>query len=413
LPGVAAQRDYLLQLARDTWQFFEHCVTAGDNHLPPDNLQLEPQPTIAHRTSPTNIGMYLLAACSAREFGWIDNAGLASRLNATLDSVDRLEKHRGHLYNWYDTQSLRLLPPAYVSSVDSGNLAGHLIAVAHACRAFAAIETGAVTSEADSTGLLALAQRCDALCEGMDFSGLYDAKRHLFHIGLRVEDQALDASYYDLLASESRLLSFLAIAKGDVPRRHWSALGRPFFPVGLRPGLQSWSGSMFEYLMPALVMTEPRDGLLQVANLAAVREQQSHGAAAQLPWGVSESAYHAQDHSLAYQYGPFGVPRLALRRTPPTDRVVAPYASVMAALLLPGDATSNLQRLEALGARGEFGFFDAVDFTVSRQAEGQAFSVVRNFMAHHQGMSLVALCNVLRDDAPRRWLGGSPLMQAY
>ncbi|RZL99598.1 MAG: hypothetical protein EOP73_19140, partial [Variovorax sp.] len=403
-----AQRAYLQTLARDTWRFFEHAVGAEDHHLPPDNLQLEPEPTLAHRTSPTNIGMYLLASCCARDFGWIDDAALADRLRATLDSVDLLEKHRGHLYNWYDTRTLAPLPPAYVSSVDSGNMAGHLLAVAQACRAFAAD-----ADEPERDRLSLLAQRCESMCHAMDFRGLYDPKRHLFHIGLRVEDDALDASYYDLLASESRLLSFLAIAKGDVPRRHWMALGRPFLSVGDQPGLKSWSGSMFEYLMPALVMEEPDGGLLQVANLAAVREQQAFGEQQSLPWGVSESAYFAQDHSLAYQYSPFGVPRLALRRTPPTDRVIAPYASAMAALVAPADAVANLRRLEALGARGEFGFFDAVDFTVSRQPKGEPASVVRNFMAHHQGMALVALSNVLRDAAPRRWFGSAPLIEAH
>ena len=404
----AEQRAYLQLLARDTWKFFERAVGPEDNHLPPDNLQLEPEPTLAHRTSPTNVGMYLLACCCARDFGWIDDAALATRLRATLDSVDLLEKHRGHLFNWYDTRTLKPLPPAYVSSVDSGNMAGHLLAVAQACRAFAA---DADESERDLLTLLA--QRCERMCHAMDFRGLYDAKRHLFHIGLRVEDDTLDASYYDLLASESRLLSFLAIAKGDAPRRHWMALGRPFLSVGDKPGLKSWSGSMFEYLMPALVMAEPDDGLLQVANLAAVREQQAFGEQQSLPWGVSESAYFAQDHSLAYQYSPFGVPRLALRRTPPTDRVIAPYASAMAALVAPADAVVNLQRLESLGARGEYGFFDAVDFTVSRQPKGEPLSVVRNFMAHHQGMVLVALSNVLRDGAPRRWFGSAPLIEAH
>jgi cyclic beta-1,2-glucan synthetase len=401
-----AHRDYLTQLARDTWHFFEEAVGPEDNHLPPDNLQLEPERTVAHRTSPTNIGMYLLACCCAREFGWLDTPALAARLAATLDTLDRMEKHQGHLFNWYHTQTLQRLPPAYVSSVDSGNLAGHLLAVAEACRTFDA-------EGAAGAPLEALARRCEALCAGMDFRGLYDAKRHLFHIGLRVDDNVLDASYYDLLASESRLLSFLAIAKGDVPLRHWMALGRPFLSVGVKPGLKSWSGSMFEYLMPALVMAEPEGGLLQVANLAAIIEQQAFGRTQALPWGVSESAYFARDHSLAYQYSPFGVPRLALRRTPPTDRVVAPYASAMAALLAPDDAVTNLRLLESLGARGDFGFFDAIDFTVSRQPEGQPFTVVRNLMAHHHGMSLVALCNAARDGAPRRWFGRSPLVQAH
>ena len=407
------QHDYLATLARDTWRFFERVIGPDDNHLPPDNLQLEPQPTIAHRTSPTNIGMYLLASCCAREFGWIDSAALAVRLRATLDTIDKLEKYQGHLYNWYDTQTLRPMPPTYVSSVDSGNLAGHLLAVTQACRTFAAEGTDDALSPAETHPLEVLAERCETLCASMNFQGLYDAKRHLFHIGLRVDDNLLDPSYYDLLASESRLLSFLAIAKGDVPRRHWMALGRPFLSVGARASLKSWSGSMFEYLMPALVMPEPDEGLLQVANAAAVAEQQAYGRAQNLPWGISESAYFAQDHSLAYQYSPFGVPRLALRRTPPTDRVIAPYASAMAVLMTPADAVVNLRLLESLGARGECGFFDAVDFTVSRQPEGEPLSVVRNFMAHHQGMSLVALCNVLRNDAPRRWFASAPVVQAH
>ncbi|UUZ78335.1 hypothetical protein LP414_04350 [Polaromonas sp. P1(28)-13] len=247
----------------------------------------------------------------------------------------------------------------------------------------------------------------------MDFSGLYNAKRHLFHIGLRVHEQALDASYYDLMSSEARLTSFLAIAKGDVPRRHWLSLGRAFLTVGSIPGLKSWSGSMFEYLMPSLVMTEPEQGLLHISGLAAVKEQQAFGRAQQLPWGVSESAYFAQDHTLAYQYAPFGVPRLALRRTPAGDRVVAPYATVMACMFAPHQAVANLRQLEQLGARGDCGFMDAVDFTVSRQPGAQALSVIKNFMAHHQGMSLVALCNVLCAGAPRRWFSAAPLVQAY
>jgi len=405
-----ADRTYLTQLAHQTWQFFERIVGPEDNHLPPDNLQMEPEPTLAHRTSPTNIGMYLLAVACAREFGWISTSVLIDRLQATLDTVDRLPRHQGHLLNWYDTRTLEVLAPAYVSTVDSGNLAGHLIAVAQAARQLGARED---TPADQGVQLDAIAARCERLCMAMNFSGLYNAKRHLFHIGLRVHEQALDASYYDLMASESRLTSFLAIAKGDVPRRHWQALGRNFLTVGIVPGLKSWSGSMFEYLMPSLVMYEPDQGLLHASGLAAVMEQQAFGRAQQLPWGVSESAYFGQDHTLAYQYSPFGVPRLALRRTPPGDRVVAPYASVLACMFRPADAVNNLRQLEMAGARGTYGFIDAVDFTVARQPGAQAFSVVNTFMAHHQGMSLVALCNVLCAEAPRHWFSSSPLIQAH
>ena len=406
-PLTPAEHGYALALARDTWRFFEHAVGADDHHLPPDNLQVDPQPALAHRTSPTNIGMYLLSACCAHRFGWIDRKALAQRLAATLDSVERLPKHQGHLFNWYDTNTLQVLAPAYVSSVDSGNLAGHLLAVAQACRHFSAQGMDGAAE------LQAQALRCETLCAAMDFRCLYDGKRHLFHIGLRTDEHALDAGYYDLLASEARLLSFLAIAKGDVPRRHWAALGRIFLPVGMRAGLKSWSGSMFEYLMPMLVMPEPRGSLLRGASLAAVQAQRAFAHTRALPWGVSESAYAARDHSLAYQYAPFGVPRLALRRTPLAEQVVAPYASVMAAMLAPQAALANLQRLQALGGRGDFGFFDALDFTAARQLVGQPCTVVRNFMAHHQGMSLVALCDLLCDAAPRRWFTAAPLVQAH
>lgn len=406
-------RQYLHKLARDTWRFFERSVGAEDNHLPPDNLQLVPEPTLAHRTSPTNIGLYLLAVCCAREFGWISTNELIGRLEASLDSIERLPKHDGHLLNWYDTRTLEILQPAYVSAVDSGNLAGLLLAVAQSCRAL--VETG-IDGHPPQAALLRLAARCQALYAAMDFRGLYDGKRHLFHIGLRVHEHALDASYYDLLASESRLTSFLAIAKGDVPRRHWAALGRPFLSVGVAPGLKSWSGSMFEYLMPSLLMHEPRHGLLHTAAQAAVAEQQEFGHAQGLPWGISESAYFAQDHSLAFQYSPFGVPRLALRRTPPTDRVVAPYATLLATLFDPSAATRNLQRLEQMGARGQLGFYEALDFTISRQpeaADAKAFSIVEAYMAHHQGMALAALCNVLCSHAPRRWFCADPLVLAH
>ena len=406
----ADDRAYLLALARDTWRFFEQCVGPQDNCLPPDNLQIDDQPTLAHRTSPTNIGLYLLSAACARQFGWLTTAQLISRLQATLATVERLPKHDGHLFNWYQTETLEVLQPAYVSTVDSGNLAGHLLAVSGAC--------GSLARKADTTAhekntLSQIAAQCERLCMAMNFRGLYNAKRHLFHIGLRVHEQTLDASYYDLLASESRLASFFAIAKGDVPRRHWMALGRAFLSSGVTPGLKSWSGSMFEYLMPSLVMEEPYQGLLHTSSMAALAEQQLFGQAQHLPWGVSESAYFAQDHSLAYQYSPFGAPRLALRRTPASERVVAPYATIMATMVKPIDAIANLRRLERLSARGDYGFMDAVDFTVSRQPQAEPFSVVKNYMAHHQGMALVALCNVLCGQMPQRWFSQTPQVAAY
>ncbi len=401
---------YLRDVAQDTWRFFEHCVTPLDHHLPPDNLQFDAEPVLAHRTSPTNIGLYLLAVICAREFGWVSTQQAISRLQQTLDTVEKLPKYAGHLFNWYHTQTLQVLQPEYVSTVDSGNLAGHLLAISGACETMMRDPS---STDVQKRQLQNIAAQCQRLCLAMNFACLYNPKRHLFHIGLRVHDQVLDASYYDLLASESRLASFVAIAKGDVPQRHWIALGRTFLSSGVTPGLKSWSGSMFEYLMPSLVMREPERGLLASSGLAAVLEQKIFGDAQGLPWGVSESAYFAQDHSLAYQYAPFGVPRLALRRTPSGERVVAPYAAIMAAMVMPKAAVVNLRRMEQLNARGEYGFMDAIDFTAARQPHGEKYSVVKNHMAHHQGMALVALCNLLCAQAVQRWFAAVPLVAAY
>ncbi len=389
-------RAYLEGIARDTWRLFERCVGAEDRHLPPDNLQVLPEDMTAHRTSPTNIGMYMLAAACARQFGWIDTVELASRLEATLSTLAQLQRHRGHFLNWYDTLTGGALLPMYVSTVDSGNLSGHLLAVAGACRELARDDT-------QGPRLDALAERCERLAWEPEFGFLFHQKRHLFHIGYRVAEQELDASFYDLLASESRLTSLLAIAKGDVPVLHWAALGRPFYAVGATAGLRSWSGSMFEYLMPSLVLKEPPGSVLSDACDAAVREQIAFGNTLRVPWGISESAYAGRDHTLAYQYAPQGVPRLALRRTPPDELVIAPYATALAAQIDARDAAGNFAALEALDARGRYGFIEALDFTPGRQALGESCTPVGTFMAHHQGMTIVALANVLLGGAPRRW----------
>ena len=400
----AGDRAELLAIARDTWRFFERCVGPLDNHLPPDNLQTLPHDMLAHRTSPTNIGVYLLGAACARAFGWITTAQMLTRLEATLATLNRLQRHRGHFLNWYDTQSCAALLPMYVSTVDSGNLSGHLLAVAQACREFAAPAPHQLLEPAEAiTRLLAVAGAFEKLAWESEFGFLYHPKRHLLHIGYRVAEQQLDAGFYDLLASESRLTSLLAIAKGDVPARHWAALGRPFFAVGASAGLRSWSGSMFEYLMPALVLDEPYGSALHGACLVALHEQIAFARLQGVPWGISESAYAASDHTLAYQYAPQGVPRLAMRRTPPDELVVAPYATALAAPLSPKLAMANFQWLQSLAPRTSNGLIEALDYTPARQAGDTAFTPVSTFMAHHQGMSLVALANLLLGGVAQRW----------
>ena len=507
---------YLEAIARDTWRMFERCVVADDNHLPPDNLQTLPHDMVAHRTSPTNIGMYLLSVACARQFGWIGTEELLTRIKATLATLSTLLQYRGHFMNWYDTQTCAPLLPMYVSTVDSGNLSGHLLTVAQAClelarapfdlsaarRAinasllrlapllplgpdlqrilpknsalsqlllladpllgfplhadtmllllgkasdeltlltgsdapFQQAELLALSTPHDTLlwcladhvttlrsawqdGELMAAQRApetalrlqtlarelEQLAWRADFSFLYHRKRHLFHIGYRVAEQQLDAGFYDLLASESRLTSLLAVAKGDVPMRHWTSLGRPFFAVGAVAGLRSWSGSMFEYLMPTLVLNEPHNSVLSDACQAALHEQIAFAATQHVPWGISESAYAGRDESLAYQYAPQGVPRLALRRTPTDELVIAPYATALAALIAPRRACLNFAALEKLSARGRYGFVEALDFSPSRRVNGEPFAPVATFMAHHQGMTIVALANVLLGAPAQRW----------
>jgi cyclic beta-1,2-glucan synthetase len=506
-------------IARRTWRYFETFVTAQDHMLPPDNFQEDPAPVLAHRTSPTNLGLYLLSTASAHDFGWLGAADTAERLTATLSTMADLPRFRGHFYNWYDTTDLRPLDPQYVSTVDSGNLAGHLIALANACgdwarrpltadtqrrgvrdaldllgqeidalrdrrrtetitwqqldeaisalaseldRPLADTETSAerlaglaATAEVlvDITRALAiergedarsdmlfwaqavrnciashqhdastephdLAARLAALAEtardmalAMEFGFLLDPQRMLLSIGFVAPQGELDPNCYDLLASEARLASYVGIAKGDLPARHWFRLAHDVTPVGAEAALISWSGSMFEYLMPALVMRAPAMSILQQTNRVVVRRQIEYGAALGTPWGVSESAYNARDQELTYQYSNFGIPGLGLKRGLGDSVVVAPYATALAAIVHPEAAARNFERLAAIGARGRFGYFEALDYTPSRRPAGQSVAVVRAFMAHHQGMSIVAIADALLGGLMRARFHAEPLFR--
>jgi cyclic beta-1,2-glucan synthetase len=510
-------------IARRTWRFFETFVTAADNMLPPDNFQEDPAPALAHRTSPTNLGLYLLSTASARDLGWLGTAEATERLEATLSVMGDLSRFRGHFYNWYDTRDLRLLDPLYVSTVDSGNLAGHLIALANACHdwttlqlspaerlagiadaldlareatdglrdgrrsltvtwrelddalaAFSAslrqvrdadehpsvhlaqlaVQVGTVVDIAsafasergDETGadmlfwvaaardaiashrrdigqlpeettalaarLASLAATARMMAIDMRFDFLLDPDRKLLSIGYRVADGTLDPGCYDLLASEARLASFFAIAKGDVPARHWFRLGRAVTPVAHRAALISWSGSMFEYLMPSLVMRAPAGSLLEQTGRLIVRRQIAYAAAAGLPWGISESAYNVRDLEFTYQYSNFGVPGLGLKRGLGSSAVVAPYATALATMVDPAAAVHNFVRLAKVGACGRYGFYEALDYTPSRLPENANVAIVRAFMAHHQGMTIVAIADALLDGAMRARFHAEPMIQA-
>jgi cyclic beta-1,2-glucan synthetase len=394
-----SERQAAVRYAKLHWAFFEKFVTEDTHWLAPDNFQEDPEPVVARRTSPTNIGLQLLSTVSAGDLGFITRAEMIDRLERVFRSLERMRRFHGHFFNWYDLNELRVLEPAYVSTVDSGNFAGHLIALKQAC--YELMKSKEI-NEQDAKRLHAIAERAHAYAVEMDFRFLYDEKRKLFTIGYHIGSNTVDNSYYDLLASESRLASFLAVAKDDVSVDHWFRLGRSLTTAAGTRTLLSWSGSMFEYLMPALVMQTFPFTLLDQTHKGCVKRQITYGAERGVPWGVSESAYAVRDRSYTYQYRGFGVPDLALKRGLSKELVVAPYATLLAMLVEPHASLRNLATLEQEGALGPYGFRDALDYT--RPSPGSRKTVVCTFMAHHIGMSIVALDDALNQQVwPRRF----------
>ncbi len=573
-PLASEERRKLRLLARRTWLFFETFVGPGDQWLPIDNHQEEPREQTAHRTSPTNIGLLLLSTLAAWDLGYLGAGELALRLRRAFESILHLEHYQGHLLNWYETKNLQPLLPRYVSTVDSGNFAGCLLALERGCHEVASapvlrvqgwdgladsldlfdevihapssadfgrleailgqlrdaidrgrshphesyallqklcdetspqldrellalLETGAYLRDAESlhalrtsvgrthqhlqqmrreldlllpwlglqhepaaaalhppgpllrlaelpaaasalraelegwerdqrqakrltaeleasamrvrealqraetsattlhAELLALGARAQREVAGMDFRLLFDRKRKLFHIGVNVTLDRLDPNHYDLMASEARLASYLAIVKRDVPEAHWYALGRPMTRVAGAPALLSWGGTMFEFLMPSLLMRSQQGTLLAQTEAQVVEAQIAYGKQTGAPWGISESAYARLDAHQTYQYQAFGVPGLGFKRGLEEEHVVTPYASLLALSLRPRAVVDNVSALEAMGMRGTYGLFEALDLHPDRVAEGKPFEVVRSYMAHHQGMILLALDNFL------------------
>ena len=589
---------FLNKLSRRTWRFFDTFVSAEDNFLPPDNFQEDPPVGIAHRTSPTNIGLYLLANLAAHDFGYISAGGVIERTTRTLATIDKMHRYRGHLYNWYDTRTLEPLRPLYVSTVDSGNLAGCLLtlgagldelrekkpsipaiidglsvtlsaavdaargaaaapeylssAVVHdtlarlrrieeelhtvpgtvcalhamvmrlsagaadirravelrpgsdlrgwlssladQCRDVAGeiaqtapwvnlprpndmiwregdeqrvarltqlqslyrkldeglspAETaklemnllplidsllppaipghappewfrqlrGTIVQAADRaagrlTDLRDLAERARELAD-IDYEFLYDATRRLLALGYNADAHRRDGGCYDLLASEARLGSFVAIAQGKLPQDHWFSLGRHVTTAAGRSALISWSGSMFEYLMPLLVMPTQSGTLLDETYHAVVRRQMEHGREHRLPWGISESGFNEIDAQLNYQYRAFGVPGLGFKRGLADDQVIAPYACAMGLMVAPQDSCVNLRRMASAGFLGRYGFYEAVDYTPVRLPPNQTHAVIRSFMAHHQAMSFLSLVYLLRERPMQRRFNSDPALRA-
>jgi cyclic beta-1,2-glucan synthetase len=404
---TGGERQQLLRYARLHWHYFDKFVTHDTHWLAPDNFQEDPLPLVAARTSPTNIGLQILSVVSAEDLGFIDRADMIERLERIFRTLELLRRYRGHFFNWYDLTTLEVMEPAYISSVDSGNLAGSLIAFKQACEELAA--PGDVPEE-ERARLKALAARAQEYVTEMDFHFLFDERRKLFSIGFQHGTATLDNSYYDLLASEARITSFVAIAKDDVDPEHWFRLGRSIATTLRTQTLLSWSGSMFEYLMPLLVMRSFPFTLLDQTYRGAVRRHMAYGSERGVPWGISESAYNVRDRNQNYQYRGFGVPDLALKRGLRAELVIAPYATMLALMVDPHQAVRNLAVLESEGALGPYGFRDAIDYT--RPAPDSRRALVRAYMAHHVGMSIVAMANALRAQIWQRRFHADPLVRS-
>ena len=389
----AAQRE-LLGWAKATWHYFETFCTAGEHYLPPDNVQTQPPTGTAHRTSPTNMGFALLSALCAHALG-VDNGRGLTLAEQMLTTMEQLPRWNGHFYNWYHTCTLRPMPPLYVSTVDSGNCAAALLAAANALRGW---------------GQGALAARAQALCDGMDFALLYDPQRRLMHIGIDTGSGKRSEGYYDLLESEARLTSYFAVARGDVPREHWRALSRAQVQHERYRGCVSWSGSVFEYLMPELFLPPQRDSLLWESAKFCLRVQRRRVRAGQ-PWGVSESAYFALDSALSYRYKAHGCAALAMQPDMDRELVLSPYSAFLALAVAPRAAVRDLRRFAARGLPGQYGFREALDCTRARTGGGG--QIVHCVMAHHQGMSLLSACNALCGGQVQRWFLADPAMRAH
>ena len=389
-------REYLTSCAKSIWSYYDTLCSPDDNFLPPDNYQEQPPTGIAHRTSPTNIGFCLVSALCAVKLG-IDREGRAvSLISNMLDTLEKMQKFSGHFANWYDTRTLRPLTPRYISTVDSGNLYASLIV----------LKNGLI--KLNKPGLAA---RVNTLAEAMDFSVLYCPGRRLFHIGLDIDKNKLSPSFYDLMASESRLTSYLAVAKGDVPREHWRRLSRAMRQHGGYKGMASWTGTMFEYLMPELFLPLIPDTLLYETAHCCVYVQRHRQTESGL-WGISESAFFSLDPALNYRYKAHGCAALALKRGQDMELVISPYSSFLALSVEPKAALENIRRADNLGLYGKYGFIEAVDFSTSRSRSSDG-EPVRCYMAHHLGMSMLALTDYLCDYFVVRLFMEEPAMRAY
>lgn len=377
-----AQKEQLIADCASMWQFFEDCADEKNHFLPPDNLQETPLRKVAHRTSPTNIGLYLCCMLAATDLAFIDAQGLCLRVSRCMDTVEKLVKYKGHLLNWYNTLTLAPLSPQYVSTVDSGNFVCSLTA----------LREGLCEYTQACPELKTQIERIDRYLDSVDFKPLYNPLRKLFYVGLDAQTGEKSESCYDLYMSEARMTSYWCVSQGIVPPEHWQALGRTSVCDGGMAGAVSWTGTFFEYFMPCLFLPVRAHSFAAQSLRFCLSSQQKYARRHNIPWGITESGFYEFDPAMNYNYKAHGISALALKRRADCEKVVAPYSSYLALSLFPLAAVRNLQELRELNLTGRYGFCEAADFTKERTA-GEDYCVVRSYMAHHVGMSMLSVVN--------------------
>ena len=392
---VDKDKQYVLEVGKRTWQFFKDYLVKENNYLPPDNYQEDRKPKAIKRTSSTNIGLALLAVISSYDLGYETQKNTLELLNKMIDTIYNLQKWNGHLYNWYNIETLEPLRPRYISSVDSGNFVGYLYVVKQFL-----IQNG----QEDT--------RIDELIEHTDFTKLYNEKMQLFSVGYNVEENMLTDSYYDLLASEARQTSLVAIAKKDIEQKHWYNLSRTLTVLNKYKGLISWSGTAFEYLMPNINIPQYPGSLLDESCKFLIMSQKEYNKKLKIPWGISESAFNLKDLNNNYQYKAFGIPWLGLKRGLADEIVVAPYASMMAIIDEPIEVLKNLKQLEKLGMYNKYGFYESIDYTPTRLRKNETKAIVKTYMAHHQGLILLSINNLMNNNIVQKRFVQNPEIEA-
>lgn len=376
------------EYAKREFKYFDACVGEKTRYLPPDNIQIQPYEKIALRTSPTNIGMYLVSLAAAKDFGVISFPEFVRRVDRTMGSVQVMEHAFGHLYNWYDIENLSVIGDRFVSTVDSGNFIASLVCV-----------RSALKEEADPDGSVSrLVERIDREINGADFKPLFDYEKRLFYVGYFPEKKEKTSAHYDHYMSEARITMFLCIALGQIPSASWSALSRPLLSFNGNVGIGSWSGTTFEYFMPSLFLpvipNSIEDESLEFAFYCQKRFGANHVTQGTV-FGISESGYTLTDDFENFQYKAFGVPYLSVQAENSFPKVISPYSSFLMLERKKKDVPANLDALEKMGLVGEYGYFEACEFNSNFIDD---YKVVASYMSHHKGMSIISLANAAFDN---------------